>query len=101
MGPSGDRAPERAGRGPPCPHLSRKTLRPVAEMWRRPGNLRRTLSGSMLDLGRYPLEDLASRVGTPFYFYDGDMLRASAQRFAEVVGGPTAAGRYAMKANSC
>ena len=54
----------------------------------------------MLDLGRYPLADLAARVGTPFYFYDGDMLRASASRFADVVGGPATAGRYAMKANS-
>lgn len=54
----------------------------------------------MLNLDRYPLEPLASRVGTPFYFYDGDSLRASAIRFAEVVGGQGAAGRYAMKANS-
>ena len=29
----------------------------------------------MRSLERYPLEDMASRVGTPFYFYDGDFLR--------------------------
>src|SRR5712671_1423147 len=70
-------------------------------MWRRPDNVRLTLSDSMLDLARYPLEQVASRVGTPFYFYDGDALRASAARFAEAVSGQGARGRYAMKANSC
>jgi diaminopimelate decarboxylase len=54
----------------------------------------------MLDLARYPLESLASRVGTPFYFYDGDALRSSMAGFAEVVRAAGAAGRYAMKANS-
>jgi len=54
----------------------------------------------MLDLSRYPLESLASRVGTPFYFYDGDALRSSILRFAEALGRAQAAGRYAMKANS-
>ena len=54
----------------------------------------------MLDLGRYPLEAIALRVGTPFYFYDGDSLRASAARFAEVARGSGTASRYAMKANS-
>jgi len=55
----------------------------------------------MLDLARYPLEKLASRVGTPFYLYDGEVLRASAARFGEAVAGQGTAGRYAMKANSC
>jgi diaminopimelate decarboxylase len=55
----------------------------------------------MLDLARYPLERLASLVGTPFYLYDGEALRASAARFGEVVAGPGTGGRYAMKANSC
>ncbi len=55
----------------------------------------------MLDLARYPLERLASRVGTPFYLYDGGALRASTARFGEAVAGPGTAGRYAMKANSC
>lgn len=54
----------------------------------------------MLDLTRYPLESLASRVGTPFYLYDGDALRTSIARFAEAARKAGAAGRYAMKANS-
>jgi len=55
----------------------------------------------MLDVTRYPLDRLASRVGTPFYLYDGDALRGSVARFAEIVARPGLAGRYAMKANSC
>ena len=55
----------------------------------------------MLDLARYPIEDLASRVGTPFYFYDGDAIQKAAARFAGVAVGRGLAGRYAMKANSC
>jgi diaminopimelate decarboxylase len=54
----------------------------------------------MLDLARYPLEKLASRVGTPFYLYDGDALRTAAARFADAVSGHGTSGRYAMKANS-
>ena len=55
----------------------------------------------MLGLDRYPLADLAARVGTPFYFYDGDAIRAAASRFAGIAVGRGLAGRYAMKANSC
>jgi diaminopimelate decarboxylase len=54
----------------------------------------------MLDVSRYPLERLASEVGTPFYLYDGEALRDSMRRFASIVAGPRLAGRYAMKANS-
>ena len=54
----------------------------------------------MRSLERYPLEDMASRVGTPFYFYEGDFLRASTARFANAALGPGSAARYAMKANS-
>ncbi len=54
----------------------------------------------MLELSRYPLSDLAARVGTPFYLYDGESVRAAAAGFAGAVGGPAIAGRYAMKANS-
>jgi diaminopimelate decarboxylase len=54
----------------------------------------------MLDSARYPLESLASRVGTPFYLYDGDALRSSIAGFAEAARGAGASGRYAMKANS-
>ena len=54
----------------------------------------------MLELDRYPLERMASTVGTPFYLYDGDALRASVTRFAGALEGTGAVGRYAMKANS-
>ena len=54
----------------------------------------------MLDLARYPVLKVASRVGTPFYLYDGDALRAAAARFADAVSGHGTSGRYAMKANS-
>lgn len=54
----------------------------------------------MLDVTHYPLDRIASRVGTPFYLYDGDALNGSVARFAEIVGRSGLAGRYAMKANS-
>jgi diaminopimelate decarboxylase len=54
----------------------------------------------MLSLDRYPLEALASRVGTPFYLYDGDLIRRAAGRLSDAVRAPGLAGRYAMKANS-
>ncbi|HZE19243.1 MAG TPA: diaminopimelate decarboxylase [Candidatus Angelobacter sp.] len=54
----------------------------------------------MLELDRYPLERLASTVGTPFYLYDGEALSASVAGFADALKGTGAQGRYAMKANS-
>ena len=54
----------------------------------------------MLDLARYPLEELATRLGTPFYLYDGDALRGGTARFKQALAGKGVAGRYAMKANS-
>jgi len=83
----------------------------------------------MLELGTYPLERIAERVGTPFWLYDGDAMRRTVDSFARLVGtgsaaaagrvaGGTAggrvaggvasgrvaggglAGRYAMKANA-
>jgi len=54
----------------------------------------------MLTLRDYPLEALASAVGTPFYLYDGGALRETMRRFAQVAVRPGFAGRYAMKANS-
>ena len=54
----------------------------------------------MLELSRYPLDRLADRIGTPFYLMDGDVARRSMTRFAEIVSGAGAFGRYAMKANS-
>jgi diaminopimelate decarboxylase len=53
-----------------------------------------------MDLSQYPLARLAERIGTPFYLYDGSILR---QRLAEVVAlgeGNAIHARYAMKANS-
>ncbi|MBN2573503.1 MAG: diaminopimelate decarboxylase [Deltaproteobacteria bacterium] len=50
----------------------------------------------------YPLEQIAARVGTPFYLYDAALLRDSLRRMAglaEGAGGNVAI-RYAMKANS-
>jgi len=82
----------------------------------------------MLELGAYPLERIAERVGTPFWLYDGDAMRRTVDSFARLVGtagarggeggaggrggesgaggrggegGPgSLAGRYAMKANA-
>ena len=54
----------------------------------------------MLDLTKYPLEELAEKVGTPFFLYDAGHLRETLGRFAALVDGPRIAGRFAMKANS-
>ncbi len=54
----------------------------------------------MRSLDRDLLERVASRAGTPFYFYDGEWLRASVDRFAKAALGEGTAARYAMKANS-
>ncbi len=53
-----------------------------------------------MDLRSYPLEELAARVGTPFYFYDGNILR---QKFGELQSLTQPNGlqcRFAVKANS-
>ncbi|MBI2767218.1 MAG: diaminopimelate decarboxylase [Chloroflexi bacterium] len=53
-----------------------------------------------MDLSRYPLAELAGRIGTPFFLYDGEIL---AERLAELAAfseGPRLHARYAMKANS-
>lgn len=54
----------------------------------------------MMDLTRYPLETLARRVGTPFYLYDGAVLRERMAEVAAATAGASLHGRYAMKANS-
>ena len=57
-----------------------------------------------IDLSQYPLEAIARRVGTPFYLYDGAMLRERMTEVARTAGGEGPRGRlharYAMKANS-
>ena len=51
-------------------------------------------------LDAYPLEAIAARVGTPFYLYDADILRAALKRLTAMASGPSLVVRYAMKANS-
>jgi diaminopimelate decarboxylase len=52
-----------------------------------------------MDLSRYPLSDLAARVGTPFYLYDGDELKARIADLVALTEGPHLQARYAVKAN--
>lgn len=54
-----------------------------------------------MDLKRYPLERIADQVGTPFYFYDAEILQERLRRIASITDGPQLQARYAMKANSC
>ncbi len=53
-----------------------------------------------MDLSRYPLSQIAERIGTPFYLYDAQILRDNLRRVAALVDGPRLVARYAMKANS-
>ena len=53
-----------------------------------------------MDLDSYPLEQIAAKVGTPFYLYDADLLRQALQRLRAMASGPNMVVRYAMKANS-
>src|SRR5262245_56355921 len=56
-----------------------------------------------MDLSRYPLAQLAEKVGTPFYLYDASILRANLAKLAGLSQGPVGQqvrARYAMKANS-
>jgi diaminopimelate decarboxylase len=53
-----------------------------------------------MKLDSYPLESIAARVGTPFYFYDADILRAALGRLTAMASHPNLVVRYAMKANS-
>jgi diaminopimelate decarboxylase len=48
----------------------------------------------------YPLEKIAAKVGTPFYLYDAELLRASLDRLVGLRTRPEIVLRYAMKANS-
>ncbi len=53
-----------------------------------------------MDLHSYPLDRLARAVGTPFYLYDGGILRTRMREVAATTDGPHLQARYAMKANS-
>jgi diaminopimelate decarboxylase len=51
-------------------------------------------------LARYPLARLADQIGTPFYLYDGAILRTRLGALKTLTEGPDLQARYAMKANS-
>src|SRR5512136_2137489 len=53
-----------------------------------------------MNLSAYPLEQIAARVGTPFYLYDAGLLREALGRLGALRTGGNIAVRYAMKANS-
>ncbi len=53
----------------------------------------------MIDTSRYPLDRLADQVGTPFYLYDVQLLRAALGRLSALTEGPNLQCRYAVKAN--
>lgn len=53
-----------------------------------------------LDLTSYPLSQIADQVGTPFFLYDGGVLRDRLARLRVLTDGPDLQARFAMKANS-
>ncbi len=53
-----------------------------------------------MDLSHYPLQAIADRVGTPFYFYDGGILDRGFAALAALTAGEGIQCRYAAKANS-
>ncbi len=53
-----------------------------------------------MNLSAYPLEEIAAKVGTPFYFYDASILNAKLGELAALTDGPGLVCRYAVKANS-
>lgn len=64
------------------------------------GQVRVYCRAAVTDPGRYPLADLADRVGTPFFLYDEGILRDRLGRLRALADGPGLEVRYAMKANS-
>ena len=53
-----------------------------------------------MNLDTYPLNQIAARVGTPFFLLDAEILRGNLRRLQALVAGPQTVARYAMKANS-
>lgn len=53
-----------------------------------------------MDLSPYPLQEIAAKVGTPFYLYDGAILDARIREIAGLAVRDRVQPRYAMKANS-
>lgn len=54
----------------------------------------------LMDLARYPLDAIARQVGTPFFLYDVQILRARMAEVARTAEGERLHARFAMKANS-
>jgi diaminopimelate decarboxylase len=52
-----------------------------------------------MDLANFPLEEIAAKVGTPFFLYDAAELRRCMADIARTVDEPGLSARYAMKAN--
>jgi diaminopimelate decarboxylase len=52
-----------------------------------------------MDLSQYKLDELAAKVGTPFYLYDAGILRERLRGLAALTDGPELQARYAIKAN--
>jgi hypothetical protein len=52
-----------------------------------------------MDLTSYPLEEIAAKVGTPFFLYDTGILRERMAEIAGTTGAPGLQARYALKAN--
>ena len=52
-----------------------------------------------MDLSRYPLPELAERVGTPFFLYDAAILQERLAALAALTAGERLQARYAVKAN--
>ncbi len=57
-------------------------------------------ASELLTWDRATLEDVASKVGTPFYIYSGEELRKRANEVLSIVEAEGAQARYAMKACS-
>lgn len=53
-----------------------------------------------MDLSHYPLQDIADRVGTPFFLYDGAILKQRLQELVKLTEGEGLQARYAVKANA-
>jgi diaminopimelate decarboxylase len=53
-----------------------------------------------MHLDSYPLEQIAAKIGTPFYLYDATILRAALKRLVVMAGAAKVVVRYAMKANA-
>ncbi len=52
-----------------------------------------------MDLSQYPLQAIAEKVGTPFYFYDGAILNQKFAELAALTEGDRLQCRFAVKAN--